>query len=158
MIGSLKEYIFRIIVAALLCAIVKNFTGSSPVTHSIVKTLCAVFLALTIFSPLIQVDIKSVTDEIFAFSFDADHAVEAGSMHTTSELYSSIKQNTEAYILEKAAFYKADLSVEVTLSNDDLPVPCSVMLQGQISPYARSKLTSIISEDLGIPKENQTWI
>ena len=158
MIGSLKEYILRIIIAALLCAIVKNFVGKSSAVSAILKTLCAVFLSLTIFSPLVQLDISSITDYLYSFSVDANSAVDAGSAYASADFYSSIKEDAEAYILEKAALYKAELSVEVTLSDDDLPIPCSVILNGQVSPYARSKLTRIISKDLGIPKENQTWI
>ncbi len=156
--GSMKEYILRIIAAAILCALIKSFAGKSSAVNSIIKTLCGVFLSLTILSPLVRFNFSSVTDYIYFFSADAQQAVEAGVQLNDSSLRSSIKQHTEAYILDKAASLNAELTVEVTLSADELPAPCSVVIEGKISPYARSKLTQLIADDLGISKENQTWI
>ncbi len=154
---SLKEYILRIIAAAILCALVKSFAGKSSAVNAILKTICGVFLTLTILSPIVHFNFTTITDQIDFFSSDAQRSVEAGVQLTDSSLRSSIKQQTEAYILDKAASLDAALTVEVTLSGDELPTPCSVILEGRISPYAKSRLAELISDDLGISKENQTW-
>lgn len=156
--GSLKEYILRIIAAAILCALVKTFSSKSSAVNSIVKTLCGVFLTLTILSPLVSLNLSSVTDHIYVFSADADECIETGVQLTDASVRNSIKEHTEAYIVDKAASLKAELTVEVTLSDDEVPAPYSVKLEGRISPYAKSMLTQLISDDLGISKENQTWI
>ena len=63
-----------------------------------------------------------------------------------------IKQRTQAYILDKAQALNTVLEVEVTLSDDDIPVPLKVRLKGKISPYAKGRLQATIAEDLGIEK------
>ena len=157
MSGSLKEYIIRVIAAAIICVLTKNITGSSAAIGAILKTISGVFLAIVILSPLLHLDFAAVADHTDIFSIDADQVVQDGVQLSDSALRSSITQYTEAYILDKAASLKADLSVEVTLSEDDTPVPCSVVIEGRVSPYAKSKLTKLISDDLGISKENQIW-
>lgn len=67
-----------------------------------------------------------------------------------------IKEETEAYILDKAADLHANLHVEVTVGEDSLPM--AVTLSGEASPYARRQIQAIIANDLGISKENQKWI
>lgn len=156
--GSLKAYIIRIIAAAIFCAIVKNLIGKSSAVSSIIKNLCGIFLVLTILSPVMNVDFHSITDHFYIFSEEANEYVDTGTQLSESSIRKSIKEHTEAYIVDKAASLKAELTVEVTLSDDEVPAPYSVMLKGRISPYAKSMLTQLISNDLGISKENQTWI
>lgn len=153
----MKDYILRIIAAAILCAFVKGFTDRHTAINSIIKSLCGIFLTLTILSPLVSFKFSSVANYINMYSSDADAAVEVGTSLTNASLYGSIKTQTESYILDKAASLNTKLSVEVTLSNDEIPIPCGVCIEGNISPYAKSKLMKLIADDLGIPRENQTW-
>lgn len=158
MSGLVTKLFFRIIVAAFLCAIVKTFTGKSTVVNSIIKTLCSVFLTLSILSPLVSLNFSSLPNYIGDFSADADQFVEAGIRLSENSLRDSIKQQAEAYIEDKAASLNAELTVEVTLNDDEIPAPCSVKMEGRISPYAKSTLQCFISDNLGIQKENQIWI
>ena len=68
-----------------------------------------------------------------------------------------IKQQLEAYILDKATQYHVDLQVEITLSKTGNAVPVAVSLQGAIAPYAKQQLQEMLENDLGISKENQQW-
>ena len=52
----------------------------------------------------------------------------------------------------------AVLDVEVTLNDDDPPVPCGVKITGSISPYSKEMLSSFIANDLSIAKEDQIWM
>ena len=60
--------------------------------------------------------------------------------------------------MDTALALQADLTVEVMLSLDEVPVASSVQLQGNISPYARQALQQWLQDDMGIPKEHQQWI
>jgi hypothetical protein len=59
--------------------------------------------------------------------------------------------------LDKAQALNTALEVEVTLSDDEIPIPVKVRLSGKVSPYAKGRLQQIISEELGIERENQIW-
>ena len=50
-----------------------------------------------------------------------------------------IKEETEAYILDKAADLHANLRVEVAVGEDNLPA--AVTISGEASPYARRQIT-----------------
>jgi hypothetical protein len=76
---------------------------------------------------------------------------------TTDAIRASIKARSEAYILDKAAELALSVEVEVTLSNDEIPLPVSVRVSGKASNYAKSRLQAIITQDLGINKEHQVW-
>ena len=77
---------------------------------------------------------------------------------STGAMIAIIKEETEAYILDKAASLGVTLSVEVMVEDGNVPRLSGVQLSGQVSPYARQQLSTWISNDLGISKENQKWI
>ena len=66
-----------------------------------------------------------------------------------------IKSETEAYILDTARSLQAEVTVEVSVNEEN--VPDSVTVSGAVSPYVRRQLQRIIESDLGIAKENQKW-
>ena len=87
---------------------------------------------------------------------DAEDAAAMGENLARDSMADIIKEETEAYILDKAADLHANLHVEVTVGEDNLPV--AVTISGEASPYARRQIQAIIANDLGIAKENQKWI
>ena len=87
---------------------------------------------------------------------DAEDAAAMGENLARDSMADIIKEETEAYILDKAADLHANLHVEVIVGEDNLPT--AVTLSGEASPYARRQIQAIIANDLGISKENQKWI
>lgn len=155
MIDSLRQYLLGVISAAIICSILSGFVSKNSTVGATIRLLAGIVLALSVISPLLKFNIKG--DFIENFSAEANDAVSVGTMQSNDALRRSIKQQVQSYILDKATSLKADISVEVTLSSDDPPVPESVSISGDIGPYAKRKMTEIISEELGIPKENQLW-
>ena len=74
------------------------------------------------------------------------------------ELHRSIKQELEAYILDKAAALDLKIRVNVKLDDHPLPGPESVVIEGTVPPYQKQVLEDILQSELGISKENQQWI
>ena len=66
-----------------------------------------------------------------------------------------ITQAFAAYILDKAKTLGADLSAEITVDKDGLPVFAE--MQGIVDEETRQILEQILICDLGITKENQRW-
>ncbi len=101
-------------------------------------------------------------DDLTAFARDfavVGEAVSADGQELAREAMGDIiKSRTEAYILDKAGLYHAQITAEVRVSGEEVPVPASVTIRGNISPYAREALERLIATDLGIPKEGQQWI
>lgn len=156
-IEGIKSYLLGVFAAAIICAIVTRLMGDKGTHGAIAKLIAGLFLAFTVIHPVASVDLSGLTDWADGYSDDASEAVAAGESQMKSALAAGIKSRTEAYILDKAAALNVELKVEVTLSDDDIPVPTDISLFGKVSPYAKARLQAIISEDLGIEKERQTW-
>ena len=153
----IKIYLLRIISASIICSIISSIGTKSSAVWTIVRLLSRIFLVITLISPLLHINFSDITYFSDNISFEANQIIEQEISEMNSNLRNSIKEQTEAYILNKATSMNLDLIVEVTVSNDDPPVPVSVSLSGRIAPYAKTQLSQLISDDLGISKENQKW-
>lgn len=152
---ALKEYLLSVTAAAVLCALVRHLLAGKGSAETMGKILAGIFMALTVLGPMTQIRLPELSE--LPFSGQAQDAVRDGEETARIALAEGISTRVEAYILQKAAAMQAELSVDVELSGDPIPVPVKVYLGGNISPYAKQKLQTMIREDLGVDKENQIW-
>lgn len=153
--AALCQYVFSVTAAAIICGIVMSITQKSSI-QPILKLVCGMFLAFTVVKPVTQIDLAELMEVSLPYSQDAVQAADLGENSSQEAMAAIIKDETEAYILDKAAALNVSLEVEVTLDGDP-PVPTAVRLSGEVSPYAKQQLEQILYEDLGISKENQQW-
>lgn len=154
---TVREYLLRIISAALITAVLCTIAGNKSTTGRLLRLIGGIFLSITMIQPLIKFDWSVLTAFVEDYTLDAEVSAFQGEAMAQDEYRSIIKAQTEAYILDKAHAYGLDLDVEVSLSEEDLPVPDEVHIRGAASPYARSALTRMLETDLGIGRECQTW-
>ena len=152
-----RAYLMKVITTALLCSIVSAFFSESTGTGKIIKFIGSIILACSILSPVISFSFQEVSDYFQDIKLDADLYVEEGKEIANTQMASIIKHNTESYIEDKAAYMHCDVEAEVTVAGEDLPVPVHVALYGEVSPYTKQVLSEYIANDLGVPKENQSW-
>lgn len=154
---EIRKYLLSVVVAAVCCGIISSLTkkGSS---HGILKLLTGIFLTFTLIRPLARLELKDVTSFLPTFSHKAEEAAADGKIFAWEAAASIIKEESEAYILDKAEALNVSITAEVTLDESDIPAPASVRLCGNVSPYIRQRLQSIIAQDLGIPQEDQIWM
>lgn len=153
--AALCQYVFSVTAAAIICGIVMSITQKSSI-QPILKLVCGMFLAFTVVKPVTQIDLAELMEVSLPYSQDAVQAADLGENSSQEAMAAIIKDETEAYILDKAAALNVSLKVEVTVDGDP-PVPTAVRLSGEVSPYAKQQLEQILYEDLGISKENQQW-
>lgn len=132
-----------------MCGILENGPGKE-----LVKLLSGLFLTITVICPMLKFDIPDITEYFQSYSQEAAYSSGIGEKLAEEAMAEIIKEESEAYILDKAADFHADLSVEVSVKE---MYPVAVILEGSISPYAKSQLEAILENDLGITKENQLW-
>ena len=154
---DVKAYIWKVICCALLCGIVCGFFTDKGSVGETVKWICSLIMALTLISPIAGIQLKNISYYFSGISADASSVIGAGEEMADQELRGIIKQQVEAYILDKGEMYGAKLTVEVILNDDPMPAPKSVRIQGSISPYGKQSMTRMIQEDLGIDAEDQQW-
>lgn len=152
---ALRAYLLSVTAAAVICGIVSRLLGKKGTPAALGNLMCGVFLTLAVMQPLSR--FRGSLNIPMEFSSKAEQAAALGQTEAKKAMASIIKEKSEAYILEKAARYQADLTVVVTVSDDEIPQPESVRLRGAVSPNIKALLQSIIAESLGIPKEKQVW-
>ena len=154
----MKDYILRIVMAAIVCAIAGGLLNEKTTAGKLARLLCGIFLTITVFSPFANVRFQNITDYFDDISVEAQSYVEDGTTAAENSINGIIKRQTEAYILDKANLMGLEITVEVELDEEENSVPCGVKLTGNASPYAKQVLGAYIAENLGVAKENQRWI
>lgn len=154
---SIREYLLCITAAAIVCSITVGLMGKKGAYGALIKLLTGLFLTVTVISPWTKLDLADISAYTEGLSIDAGDAVAHGESVANEATAAIIKSQTEAYILDKAASMDLDIEVEVTLSSEAPPVPATVSVTGEVSPYAKERLRQCIANDLGIPEENQSW-
>lgn len=154
---SIREYLLGIVAAAILCTTVSQLAGKENFLGSAIKLITGVFMLLVLVSPMMKLKLR-MPSEIFAdISHQADRITSSATDSTQESISAIIKERTQAYILDKAKTCGLEMSVDVTLSDAQIPEPVSVAISGNISPYNRKILSDMIEKDLGISAEAQIW-
>lgn len=154
---GIREYLLQIVSTAMLCGLVTGLVGKKGALGATLKLLTGIFMIFTVVSPFATIRVQNFSDFLDELSANSEDIVANGEAMAGDALAAIIKSETEAYILDKAEFYGAELSVEVSVTCSDYPVPCAVNINGNISPYGRRQLQKLITDELGIELEDQTW-
>lgn len=154
---SLGQYILSIGLAALLTAIIGEFSDEKSSTGTVIRMVCGLFLAFTVINPITDLNFGILDAFSEQFSPDTTSAVSAGTAMAEESLQELIKQKTEAYILDKARSLGCVLDAEVNVGEGSAPVPVSVRIVGEVPDNVRNELEQVLNQELGISKENQQW-
>ena len=158
--GSIVEevgsYIVSVSATALICGIVKSITKDTAAAK-ILKLVCNLILLLTVLRPMGSIENLGIADFSLPGIPDASKLIAEGERASRNAVADIIIRKTEAYIVDKAAAMGAAVSVSVTVSGDEPPIPVCVEISGSVSPYLKLRLEEMIQEDLNISKENQLW-
>ena len=154
---SLGQYIVSVAAAAILCGIVRSIAGEKGAGSGVIRLVCGIFLAFVVIRPVRDIQLPDVGLWLDSFSAQAQEASAMGENLSREAMADIIKARTAAYILDKGEELGLDLTVEVTVSEDQIPAPVAVTIRGSASPANKTKLQNWIQEELGIPKEDQQW-
>lgn len=143
--------------AALLMSFVLAIMPEGRIRHT-AKFLGALLVVLVVVSPVVKLNAENMARTIAKFEMEKESlrtGIEVKNREILSEL---IKENTQAYILDKAERMGIAVTVDVTMRDEgDYPFPVSVMLTGRLTPAEQTRLERVIEQDLGIPPECQEW-
>lgn len=154
MMQQLGRYVFSLTAAALLCGVVLSMFRDGTV-RSILRIVCTVILTITALVPLTDYKISDFSGFSDHYLSDGKAIAAMGEDLARVEKGKCIQHQLEAYILDKASGMGADIKPDVTVDANGVPV--KIRLRGQCSDRIRQELTDMITNDLGIPKEDQKW-
>ncbi len=148
------KYVLSLVTAALIGGIL---TGILPENSGgkLIRLLCGVFLLTAVLQPAAALELPDLNAWLSDFDRDAQTAVREGEDYLAAEKRRVIRQRLETYILDKAKDLGLTLSVEVSLTEDDLPR--SARLTGDYTQEQKVSLTYILKTELGIPEARQQW-
>jgi len=152
-----KGYILSIIVTSVISSIFVNITKRMGTIGKIIKLLCGVLLVITLIRPITNLSGVKIPEYFSELEFDAENVIDQYQQLTADETQHIIKEQTEAYILDRATQMGLILEVDVNLSDASPYTPVSVVISGDASPYFKQQLQKVISNNLGIQEENQVW-
>lgn len=153
--GVLRQYALTLIIGALICGILLGMVQKGA-HEALLRFLCGMFLTVTLLAPLPGIHLEPELDFFGEVISEGEIQTATGKEMAQQELRRSISRSLEAYILDKAGQLDAQLQVSVTLDENCLPVTAE--LSGKIPEEVQKELSDILTNDLGIPKENQQWI
>lgn len=154
---GLVQYLYSILVAALVCSVVQLFPLSGT-AKELTKLLCGLVMTISVLSPLRKYDSLNLPNTIFNISSDAQFIAIEGEWSARNAMAAIIKEECDAYIQNKATEQGAAVICCVQITDDLFPTPVSATITGTVSSQIRTQLEAILTADLGIAKENITWI
>ena len=145
------------ICAALVVSILLDLSPKGRFQKQI-RLVCSIFFAAVLLRPLLSLDLP----EHFGIQSDAwqeaEAAARAGEKLHIQSLAGIIQSQCEAYILKEARAMGAQVQVQVELDGGDPPAPAAVTLRGEFDADSEARLSQLLAEDFGIPKERQTGL
>lgn len=155
---NIGQYILHVGLAALLVGIICEFSDGKSSTGMLTRMICGLFLAFTVINPLTELNFDILESFSGITTHNGQQAVSAGTAMAEESMREIIRQESAAYILDKARSLGCDLYADVTVGEGDNPLPESVCITGNVSTQIRRLLEALLETELGIPKENQQWI
>lgn len=154
---TIREYLLSLITAAVIVSVVMALVNKKQANGAMIKLLCGLFLTFTLLSPLVKVQFLELQDFYTGIFANGNVIVAEGKKMAQQSTGEIIKEDLEAYILDKASKLQLDVEVCLVLSDALYPVPETVTITGEISPYSKKVMREFLLEEIGIPEEKQIW-
>lgn len=152
MIEMLRSWLTGIVAAAVLISVANSMIQKGAL-RSIVRFTGGIALMLVIFQPLLRIQPQDLTFGFARWETEIQDQQEAYTEENEKLLRTIIQEKTEAYISDKADELGVSCVPSVKVEGDQPPCPVAVTLTGAYS----EELSDCIAQDLGIPREKQTW-
>lgn len=157
--NGLKAYLLRLTAAAILCSVVQRISTDKK-SGQAVRLATGILMLITAFAPVAQIDVYDAVQSVVRNGY-ATGIVTQDFTTTQNMLYGSlISESARTYILDKAneLGLKAEVNVTVKESVGSYPTPYSAEIRASPSASQKASLSSVITDELGIPEERQLWI
>ena len=153
MMDAFRNYLLHLICSALVAGILSDLAEKTSFKKQM-RLVCSLFVTVALLEPLVHLRLPNLEQMGNQFLTDAKDAVLQGENFRVRSVAGIIKDEAESYIQKEARA----IGAELTLDTGDPPAPESVILRGSFDASSEWEISSILTQQLGIPKENQTWI
>ncbi len=147
-----KEYILSVVTVSLVCGVILQMASGKK---EILQLVCGVVMTLAVLQPVSRIRMEDFWNSSRFLPEPADTWLAEGKKAAQSMKEQYITEAYEAYILDKAKNLGTELTADITVDENCLPVFAEI--QGNFDGEIRLILEQILTCDLGITKENQRW-
>lgn len=154
---SIRQYLLSVICVCVIVGIITRFLGDKKPLTGIIKLISGVLIIFTVIAPVIRVELKDFQDFYSGITDDARKVVQQGEIMTQQSTEAIIKDQLEAYILDKASSLNLDVDINLTFENATVPKPERITISGDASPYNKKVFQAFLEKEIGIPEEMQSW-
>ena len=153
---ALGRYLVSVSSICLLCGIFQSLLTLNW-TKKLGNLLTGILITMAVLMPLPKLSLPEIP-ELSTWEDEGQQAVAMGEEYRADQLAQSIKEEAQAYILDKAGELGMRVSAEVTVADSDFPAPKSCIIKGKYTYQQKLAMEQILFLDLGIAKEDQAWI
>ena len=147
--GAIREYFLQIVAVCMIAAICNSIVKNQLIAR-VIRLVSGILILLVVIAPLAKVDIASLSDV-----FGETTQVDKDAYHTA--FCEQVQAATQEHIERIAQEYGVCVKTEVTVSDDEVPIPVGITIIGSPNVQQFSQLSDYIESQLGIPKEEQVW-
>lgn len=155
--SGIQRTVMAILTAVFLRSILKQILQDQKMKDWM-HLLGGIYITVVIACGIRQLDYSAVTDQIHSSWEEADFYSMEGKHQADAVLHQRIKDSCEAYVLNIAGQMNAAIKVDITLSDQEIPVPEKIVVYGEVSSDIKTRLSEILTQDLGINRGDQIWI
>ncbi len=158
MSDAVRSYLLSVVAVALISGIVLALAPKGAV-HRTLTFLCGLAMILTALGPIARLDFDVLAQAIARARIQAEEAAEGVTVDNTALIADIIKEETEAYIWDKAddlGFTPSAVTAEVN-TDGAYPYPSRVEITADCTAQQRADLSWDLEQNLAIPAEQQEW-
>lgn len=153
--GSVPGYILSVVCIAILCGMINLLFDKKSAISGVVQLILGIVMTVVVMKPIVQGDMFSFADYFDSINESGAYITSAGSEYAKQSQAERIKEQTQTYILNKAEDIGIDITAEVSLNEDNVPVV--VTLTGNVSPYMKVQMMNYLQTQLAIQEECILW-
>ena len=154
MIGAVRVWLTSIVMVTLLLSVAQTLIPEGTI-RKIAGFTGGLILLVALLRPVLGADLERLHLDLGDYERASEERQEELASAGNAELKALIESQTAAYISDKANALGLEVTVrvEAEAGADGIPVPAAADIQG-----ARSEeLASYMEQELGIPRERQSW-
>ena len=155
--NAAAQYVYSVVTASLFVSILLSIMHDKSAVSAGIRLVAGIFLIIVAIAPLVKLRLEGTVTFIEDIETDASQIVAQAQDSRNEAILDVIKRESEAYVLDKAAEFGAVLMVDVSFQIEPPYLPQQIVIAGSASPMAKRQISTVISEDLGIPEEAQIW-
>ncbi len=153
---SLRSYFLQIVASCMICAIAAVMV-KTPSIQKIVRLLGGLLILLVVLSPLMDLDLQGAASSLTRAFGDDSAEMEQAQADAAEHFATQVRKATEDHIELIASRMGYTVQAQVTVSQEEVPVPTAVEISGSLSAEEILALSEYLELQLGIAKEDQTW-